>query len=401
MDLHSSENFWPIKNGLLGIFPSLNQSLKCDIAIMGAGISGALMADTLCKMGLDVILVDKRHCGFGSTAASTALIQYEIDTPLRELIKKRGVDHAVQSYKLCVEAIAHLEALAKKYPQAGFKRRPSFQFTSSKSHLSDHIKEEELRRLYHISDTEWLTSQDIKKRFSFNKLGGIFSKHGAVLDPFQLTYSLISTHIKNNLRVFDNTTVLDIVHHLKSVTLKCSTGFNIEAKKLIIACGYESQKYLPKKVEIPKTTYAILSEVMDEKLFWHQESLIWETAEPYLYLRTTNDKRILIGGKDDPSHNPRRRDMKLPMKQKALEENFKQLYPHIPFKTDFSWAGIFCGTKDGLPYIGSIPERRNTYFSLGFGGNGITYSLIAAHIIADLIREKSNENVEIFAFNRH
>lgn len=100
MDLRSSENFWPIKNGLLGIFPSLKQSLKGDIAIMGAGISGAIMADTLCKLGFDVIMLDKRHCGFGSTAASTALIQYEIDTPLYELIKKRGVNHAVQSYRL-------------------------------------------------------------------------------------------------------------------------------------------------------------------------------------------------------------------------------------------------------------------------------------------------------------
>lgn len=400
MDLRSSENFWPIKNGLLGIFPSLKQSLKGDIAIMGAGISGAIMADTLCKLGFDVIMLDKRHCGFGSTAASTALIQYEIDTPLYELIKKRGVNHAVQSYRLCVEAIGHLEALAKQFPQTGFKRHPSFQFTSSKSHLHDHQKEEELRKLYHISDTEWLTSADIKKMFSFNKHGGIFSKDGAVLDPFQLTYALISSHHKKNLRVFDNTEVLDIIHHQKGVTLQCHSGLKIEAKKLIIACGYESQKYLPKQVEIPKTTYAILSEVMDEKFFWHKESLIWETATPYLYLRTTGDKRILIGGKDDPSHNPRRRDQKLPIKQKALEESFKKLYPHIPFKTDFSWAGIFCGTKDGLPYIGAIPERKNTYFSLGFGGNGITYSLIAAHIIADLIQEKRNENAEIFTFNR-
>ncbi len=400
MDLHSSENYWPIKNGLIKSFPSLQQSLKCDVAIMGAGISGALMADALCKLGFDVIVLDKRHSGFGSTAASTALIQYEIDTPLRELIKKRGVDYAVQSYRLCVEAIDHLEKLAKDHPACEFQRRPSFQFTSSKSGLKDHQKEEELRRLFHISETQWLSSRDIEEKFHFKKHGGILSKDAATLDPFQLTHCLLLDHHQKNLRVFDNTKVLNILHHQKGVTLKCETGYNVTAKKLIIACGYESQKYLPKQVEIPKTTYAILSEVIDKKNLWHKDSLIWETANPYLYFRRTNDGRILVGGKDDPSHNPRRRDQKLFMKQKALEESFAELFPELFFKTDFSWAGIFCGTKDGLPYIGEIPERKHTYFSLGFGGNGITYSLIAAHIIADLIQGKPNDNAALFSFQR-
>jgi len=73
---------------------------------------------------------------------------------------------------------------------------------------------------------------------------------------------------------------------------------------------------------------------------------------------------------------------------------------HIPLKPDFSWAGAFATTKDGLPYIGTIPERPNTYFALGFGGNGITFSVIAAEILRDLIQGKKNENAKLFMFNR-
>lgn len=401
MDLHTSENFWPIKNGLYTTFPSLQQSLKTDVAIIGSGISGALMAHELCKKGFEVAILDKRHSGFGSTAASTALIQYEIDTPLRELIKVRGVDHAVRSYKLCVKAISDLKKLASKYSgECDFKLRPSFQFTSYKSHLKDHQKEEELRRLHHISETSWLSPKEIKDKFNLNKMGGIYSKDVAVLDPFQLTHNLISTHYKKNLSAFDNTEVVNITHQKNGVTLECNTGFKITAKKLVIACGYESEKYLPKKVEIPKTTYAVVSEVQKEKVPWHKESLIWETASPYLYLRTTADHRILIGGLDSKGHNPKKRDLYLPKKGKMLKESFNKLYPNIPFRVDFSWAGIFCGTKDGLPYIGKIPERPHTYFSLGFGGNGITYSVIAAQIISDLILDKINDEGALFSFQR-
>ncbi|WP_350340223.1 FAD-binding oxidoreductase [Paraflavitalea speifideaquila] len=90
----------------------------------------------------------------------------------------------------------------------------------------------------------------------------------------------------------------------------------------------------------------------------------------------------------------------MPRKTKQLETSFARLFPQIPFRTDFAWAGTFASTRDGLPYIGHIPERPHTWFALGFGGNGITFSLIAAQIISDLLSGKNNTNSKLFGFNR-
>jgi len=76
------------------------------------------------------------------------------------------------------------------------------------------------------------------------------------------------------------------------------------------------------------------------------------------------------------------------------------IFPSIPFKTEFSWAGIFGSTKDGLPYIGAYRNLMNSFFALGFGGNGITFSQVAGEIIASLIRGKKNKNANIFSFER-
>lgn len=59
-----------------------------DVIIVGGGISGALVADRVSKSGRRVVLLDRRPPGDGSTAASTALIQWEVDLPLRELKQK-------------------------------------------------------------------------------------------------------------------------------------------------------------------------------------------------------------------------------------------------------------------------------------------------------------------------
>ncbi|MEJ0103567.1 MAG: FAD-binding oxidoreductase [Bacteroidota bacterium] len=134
---------------------------------------------------------------------------------------------------------------------------------------------------------------------------------------------------------------------------------------------------------------------------WYNNSLIWETASPYLYLRTTVDNRILIGGRDDDFTDAQKREKALASKARSLAAAVHTLFPAIPFRTDFSWAGTFASTKDGLPYIGSIPELPNTYFALGYGGNGITFSVIAAQIIRDILSGKKNNSLSIFSFNRH
>ena len=74
--------------------------------------------------------------------------------------------------------------------------------------------------------------------------------------------------------------------------------------------------------------------------------------------------------------------------------------PDYSFKTDYSWAGTFAETKDGLPYIGEHFDFKNTLFVLGFGGNGITFSVLGMDIISDLLKGKKNKLAEYFRFER-
>ena len=109
MDLLSPYPYWLLRHGIINTYPSLDDDLKTEIVIMGAGISGALVANQLCKAGYRVMIVDRRHAGMGSTAASTSLLQYEIDKPLHQLINVAGEKNAVRSYILCRQAISDIK----------------------------------------------------------------------------------------------------------------------------------------------------------------------------------------------------------------------------------------------------------------------------------------------------
>ncbi|MCR6720293.1 MAG: FAD-binding oxidoreductase [Chitinophagaceae bacterium] len=119
-----------------------------------------------------------------------------------------------------------------------------------------------------------------------------------------------------------------------------------------------------------------------------------------MYFRTTDDQRILIGGEDEKFQNAKRRDALLTAKSRKLEKQVQRLLPEEDFVTDFSWTGTFGATKDGLPYIGAHPSIPHSYFVLGFGGNGITFSVIGMEMISALLKNKRHPLEAYFRFGR-
>ena len=127
--------------------------------------------------------------------------------------------------------------------------------------------------------------------------------------------------------------------------------------------------------------------------------MLWETKRPYFYARTTPDGRIFIGGRDESFASPRKRDALIRKKSRSLRRDFAKRFPRLSFDLDFAWAGTFGETRDGLPYIGAADHKRVLY-AMGYGGNGITFSVVAARLIADAITHGKNADAPIFAFDR-
>jgi glycine/D-amino acid oxidase-like deaminating enzyme len=116
-------------------------------------------------------------------------------------------------------------------------------------------------------------------------------------------------------------------------------------------------------------------------------------------LRTAGG-RILIGGEDLPFRDPSHRDRVIDSRTARLERRFREMFPLIDLRTDYRWAGTFGETKDGLAYIGKIRQMPHCHFALGFGGNGITYSAIAAEIICDSLNGRRHADAQLFRFDR-
>lgn len=373
--------------------------LNVDFVVIG-GISGALQTWHLAQKGAKVVLVDGRHFGMNSTAASTALLQYDIDRALHELIDIFGEKKGVRAYEMSLNALLGLEDIARKLPvENNFERRSSVYFAGYETDVPFLEKEFKAREKYGYSVELW-DVEEVKKHFPFPSPAALYTNPGAIVDPYRLTHGLLQDAIKAGAQVFDKTKVHNIECLKNGVTLHTSQGYKVSAKKVVIACGYETLNYLPPKLVKLYTTYALISKPLPDKEIWFENAVFWDTGNPYIYGRTTADNRVIFGGGDEPFYSPKLREELLPKKTNELIARFENMFPDVPFHLDFCWSGTFVETDDGLPYIGSIKNLPHTYFALGYGGNGITFSQLAAEILCDLLMGKENKDAEIYSFAR-
>lgn len=401
MDLKSSEPFWLIKNGLLNSYPSLLDNVTCDVLIVGGGITGALIADQCVSDGFDTILIDKREIANGSSSATTSMLQYEIDVPLYKLCELVGTEGAWQSYRACSGAIDRLSTISKRInSSAGFKSKKSLYLAAKRRDVDWLQIEFEVRRASGF-DVKWLEMDEITESYGFEDgWGGILSEQGASIDAFKFVHELLEYNSRKGLRVFDRTELKHVKSKGDLNACHLSTGTVITAKRIIYCVGYESQSIIPEKFVNLKSTFAIVSEVDTKSCENIQNLLMWNTAKPYLYARCTDDGRLLIGGEDENFSNPAARDLLLPKKAQKLCKSINKLRPDSRFIMDFAWAGTFGETKDGLPYIGIHKKFKNSYFVLGFGGNGITFSVVGREMVSCWLRDEEHPLSSLFKFGR-
>ena len=393
--------YWIIKNPLYNYYNPLRSNIKTEAAVIGSGITGALVAHSLVKAGVECTVVDKRTVATGSTVASTALLQYEIDVPLCRLSLDIGEDKGVTAYKECLRSISVVGDILEEVGFGHtFEKVPTIYLASNHKGLEMLKQEYEIRTRHDLPST-FLKRQDLYKLVGIKAPGALMNNSSAQIDTYEATTAILDYDMKNNgLKVYSPTEVIRWQKNGDGYILETDGGHKIECKYVIIAAGFEAGKFLPEKLMKLTTTFAIISQPVDEEYIWYKRSLIWETKTPYIYVRTDRNNRIIIGGEDDNNNSVLARRFLLARKRRILERKFNRLFPKIPFVTDMAWCGTFSSTKDGLPLIGGTAKDGNMLFALGYGGNGITFSVIASEVITNIIVGKEDSRQKLFSLER-
>lgn len=395
LDLRTGRTVWGAYRAPAVPTTRLTRDASTDVLVVGMGISGAMIAEALTAAGRKVMLVDRRGPMLGSTSATTALVQFEIDTPLRMLARAIGRDRAERAWRRSRLAI---DGLSARIDALGISCRLAPQRTLylagdllDADALADEAASRRAAGLY----ADYLSRDALGDAYRLDRDAAIESHGNLTLDPRKLTAGMLLAAASRGARLCAPAEATEFLHSADGVEVATATGPVIRAAHVVLATGYELSTPVPAAGHEIVSTWAIATRPQPRRL-WPGPAMMWEASDPYLYLRSTHDGRVICGGEDEPFEDEDRRDALLSAKAEAISAKLARLLPGIDPTPDFAWAGSFGSTDTGLPVIRRLPRKPRIHAVLGYGGNGITYARIAAELVATEIDGRDDADADLY-----
>ena len=385
-------------------FPSLSGHHDVDVAIVGGGMTGAMIASHFARHGVNVAVLEAYRVGSGSTAASTALLLQEPDLDLSSLAKKYGQAASRRIWEL---SFAAARKLAKSFRDervaCDLLYRDSIYYTKSVER-AELLRRELAERHDAGLPGEWLSPRRVRELTGLTAAGAIRTRGNAQLNPYRACLGLTAAAERAGAAIFERSRVRRIQQRPNGVRVHTQRG-TIDAASVVIATGYATREFRPLAGRFRmRHTFVVATHPLTRAQrndLGLGDVMRWDTERPYHYVRWTPDHRLLLGGEDRRLRQGMRLDRVFRDGARDLRDYFETHLPTLAeVGVDYAWEGKFAVTPDSLPYIG--PHRRypRHAFALGYGGNGMTFAWMAAQILLEQWKGISSSDHQLFSFNR-
>ncbi|MEP6948700.1 MAG: FAD-dependent oxidoreductase [Ginsengibacter sp.] len=360
-----------------------------DVLIVGGGITGISTGLLLQKAGKKCMIAEAKNIGFGTSGGTTAHLNTFMDSPYNEIAKNFGEDNA---QLVCSSARQAIKLIRKNIEDhkidCGFSDRQGYLFSQ------DETQSKELEDIFEASKKagcDVMYSDSIPVPVEFDK--AVIFENQAQFHPSKYLYGLAKAFEDAGGTLIEGCRVTEVKEN-EPLEVDSDSG-KIIARSLIYAT------HVPPGVNLlhfrcaPYRTYAMAVKLKDNK---YPDGLAYDMYDPYHYYRTQEidgDQYLIAGGEDHKT---------------AHEENTKACFTKLEAylrkyfdikEISFKWSSQYFQPADGLPYIGHLPGNpSNVYVATGYGGNGMTYSHVAAKVLTDIIVSGNSEYEKLYDPNR-
>lgn len=378
----------------------LTKDIDTEVIIVGGGVTGSIVGYYFSKNNIPAVILEKERIAHGSTSITTSLLQYELDSNARDLEEYTSLENIITSYKLGLKALDELDEFIKEYGnKCKYEKKDTLLYTSKECEVKSMEEEYKTRKNAGI-DVKFISKED--NPFSLDIKGGVYGVNGgAQLDPYEYTHQLLEVSCNMGLQVFENTEVMDINYEQDGVEVTTSFGYKVRGKKVIIATGYNTERFTKRNFGAKTVTYNIATKPVKNFDGWFNRVLIRDNCDPYNYFRTTSDNRIIAGGEDVDFYTNIKNEKLAKEKYSILLNRIKNMFPNIKdIEIDYEYCGGFISSQDNLGYIGEDPNHKNLWFCLGYGANGILFAILGGMMLSKLYKNEIDENLKLFKVDR-
>ena len=361
----------------VGNYTSTTQVLPtgiADVIIVGGGITGISTAIQLQKAGKKCIVLEAHNIGFGTTGGTTAHLNTVLDSPYTTIIQNFGQEGAQIVANATKEAIAHVKSNVEEFNiDCEFKEVPGFLFSQ------DEKQSKELEEIYEATSSVGVGIsyvEAIPVPIPFEK--AVTFPGQAQFHPIKYLYGLAQAFESLGGIIIQSCRVTEVEE--KDVLHVHTTHGLLESRYVVYATHTPIGVNVLHFRAAPYRSYALAAKL---KNGLYPDAEIYDMYDPYHYYRTQDvegEKYLIVGGEDHKTAHEANSKFCFHNLESYVRNHFE--VESVPFK----WSSQYYESVDGLPYIGHLPGGAETvYIATGYGGNGITFSNIAALEISSRI----------------
>jgi len=360
-----------------------------DVLIVGGGITGISTGLLLQKAGKKCMIAEAKTIGFGTSGGTTAHLNTFMDSPYNEIEKNFGEDSAQLVFTSAKQAIDLIEKNIKEYNiNCEFSEQPGYLFSQDKK------QSKELEDIFEASKKagcDVVYSESIPVSVEFNK--AVIFKKQAQFHPTKYLYALAKAFEDAGGTLVQGCRITG-VNENSPLEMESDRG-KIIARSLIYATHVPPGVNMLQFYCAPYRSYAMAVTLKDNN---YPDGLAYDMHDPYHYYRTQEidgKKYLIAGGEDHKTAHTENTEACFTNLESYLHKYFD--IAEIAFK----WSSQYFQSTDGLPYIGHLPGNpSNVFVATGYGGNGMTYSHVAAKVLTDMIVLGKSEYEKLYDPNR-
>jgi glycine/D-amino acid oxidase-like deaminating enzyme/nitrite reductase/ring-hydroxylating ferredoxin subunit len=360
-----------------------------DVVVVGAGVTGLTAAYLLARGGKSVAVVERTRCGAGDTSRTSAHLTMVTDTRLQTLVDRFGRTHAQAVWDAGLAAISQIDTIVRAHGiECGFDWVDGYLHSP---YGERHPDETDVR-----ADAALAEALDFDATFVANVpfvgTPGVRFDNQARIHPLKYVGGLTSVLSGMGVHIFEQSPASEFGHDPLAVKangrrLRCRDIVIATHNPLIAAQSAASAALFQTKLAL-YTSHVIAAQAPRGTL---PEGLYWDTADPYQYVRIERQGEhdvVVFGGEDHKTG----RASDTTARHERLEQALAERAPDA--RVTHRWSGQVIETPDGLPYIGRVANHQ--YVATGFNGNGLTFGVLGAMIISDLILERASPWTRLF-----
>ena len=384
-------------------YSPLQENIRADVCIVGAGIAGLTTAYHLVQAGKTVVILDDGPLAGGVTEVTTAHLSNAIDDRYFEIERLHGEGGARLAAESHSVAINRIEAIVQQEKIAcDFERLNGYLFHPPGD--SEEVLDRELAAA-HRAGLEGVAKLKRTPLPSYNTGPCLLFPNQGQFHPLKYLAAVAKAIQRDGGRIFTKT---HVDHIDGGSPARITAGqYVVTADAVVVATNAPINNLVVMHTkQASYTTYVVGARVPRNTVL---KALYWDTQDPYHYVRLQNapsggsntngqgDYEMLIVGGED--HKTGQAD-DAPERYARLEVWARERFPLMQ-RIEFSWSGQVLETIDGLAFIGRNPmDNDNVFIVTGDSGMGMTHGTIAGMLLTDLICGRENPWATLYQPNR-